>query len=147
MNKIKPTIITAVEQTKGKGTMGKKWVSKKGNLFVSIFFQISSYKIKFQEFSILNAQILRSVLNKYSNAKVGIDPSKLITVAYEDLIIDPIGTAKSIYNQFNLELDIKTENSMLDYLTKSTGGYKKKHDYSPEDFGLTNELIRNELIF
>ncbi len=55
--------------------------------------------------------------------------------------------AKSIYNQFNLELDIKTENSMLDYLTKSTGGYKKKHDYAPEDFGLTKELIRNELIF
>ena len=89
----------------------------------------------------------KNVLNKYSNAKVGIDPSKLITVSYEDLIIDPIGMAKSIYNQFNLELDTKTENSMLDYLTKSTGGYKKKHDYSPEDFGLTKELIRNELIF
>ena len=68
-------------------------------------------------------------------------------MSYEDLIIDPIGMAKSIYNQFNLELDTKTENSMLDYLTKSTGGYKKKHDYSPEDFGLTKELIRNELIF
>ncbi len=71
-NKIKPTIITAVEQTKGKGTMGKKWVSKKGNMFVSIFFQISSYKIKFREFSILNAQILRSVLNKYSKFEIKI---------------------------------------------------------------------------
>ena len=30
--------IYADEQTKGRGTYGKNWVSNKGNLFVSIFF-------------------------------------------------------------------------------------------------------------
>ncbi len=30
-------IILAEKQTHGRGTMGKKWVSKKGNLFLSIF--------------------------------------------------------------------------------------------------------------
>ena len=33
----KPTIITSLEQTKGRGTMGKKWISKKGNLFLLFF--------------------------------------------------------------------------------------------------------------
>ena len=33
---IKPSIILSERQTKGRGTMGKKWISKKGNLFLSI---------------------------------------------------------------------------------------------------------------
>ena len=32
--------VYANEQTKGRGTRGKKWVSKKGNLFGSIFFPL-----------------------------------------------------------------------------------------------------------
>ena len=42
--KIKPTIIISDKQTKGRGTMGKRWVSKKGNLFLSIVFDISKKK-------------------------------------------------------------------------------------------------------
>ena len=40
-NKLKPTLISTDSQTKGRGTMGKKWVSKKGNVFISIFFEIN----------------------------------------------------------------------------------------------------------
>ena len=32
-----PTLIVAEMQTKGRGRVGKKWISKKGNLFFSIF--------------------------------------------------------------------------------------------------------------
>ena len=32
--------VYAKKQTKGKGTRGKKWVSEKGNLFVSLFFPL-----------------------------------------------------------------------------------------------------------
>ena len=39
--KIKPTLITSLIQTKGKGTMGKKWISQKGNLFISIFLKLN----------------------------------------------------------------------------------------------------------
>ena len=42
--KIKPTIIFSEKQTKGRGTMGKRWISKKGNLFLTIFFDISKKK-------------------------------------------------------------------------------------------------------
>ena len=37
--KLKPTLITSLVQTHGRGTMGKKWISKKGNLFITIFFK------------------------------------------------------------------------------------------------------------
>ena len=34
-----PTLIIAERQTNGRGRIGKKWVSKKGNLFITIFFR------------------------------------------------------------------------------------------------------------
>ena len=39
-HKIAPTLITTEKQSKGRGTMGKKWISKKGNLFFSIFLRL-----------------------------------------------------------------------------------------------------------
>ena len=32
--KTQPTLISSEKQTKGRGTMGKKWISQKGNLFI-----------------------------------------------------------------------------------------------------------------
>ena len=34
-----PTLVTTEKQTNGRGTVGKKWVSEKGNLFISLFFK------------------------------------------------------------------------------------------------------------
>jgi len=65
---IKPSIILSERQTKGRGTMGKKWISKKGNLFLSIFFNMSKKKIDFKKFAIINAYFLKSILvKKFSN--------------------------------------------------------------------------------
>ena len=46
-NSTKPALIFSHKQSKGRGTMGKKWISTKGNLFISIFFRINSKKINF----------------------------------------------------------------------------------------------------
>ena len=34
-------LIISDAQTKGRGTMGKKWISKKGNIFISTFFKVN----------------------------------------------------------------------------------------------------------
>ena len=69
---IKPSIILSERQTKGRGTMGKKWISKKGNLFLSIFFDISKKKIDFKKFAIINAYLLKSILAKKFSNKIKI---------------------------------------------------------------------------
>ena len=69
---IKPSIILSERQTKGRGTMGKKWISKKGNLFLSIYFDISKKKIDFKKFAILNAYFLKSILAKNFSNKIKI---------------------------------------------------------------------------
>ena len=66
----KPTMIISETQTHGRGTMGKKWISPKGNLFISIFFEMNQKNINFKHFAILNAYLLRKVLSKYFSKKI-----------------------------------------------------------------------------
>ena len=69
---INPTIISSNIQTKGRGTRGKKWISTKGNLFVTVFFKFDPKKIKFQEYAILNAYIIRKIISKFISKKINI---------------------------------------------------------------------------
>ena len=68
----KPSIVVSEIQTHGKGTMGKKWISKKGNLFISIFFEMNQKKINFRHFAILNAYLLKNVFSKNFSKKIRI---------------------------------------------------------------------------
>ncbi len=69
---INPTIILSNTQTKGRGTRGKKWISKKGNLFITVFFKFDPKRIKFQEYAILNAYIVKKIISKFISKKVSI---------------------------------------------------------------------------
>ena len=59
-----PTLITSEKQTEGRGRIGKKWISSKGNLFITIFFKLDHKKIDFKQFSILNAFLIKKILSK-----------------------------------------------------------------------------------
>ena len=70
--KKKEGIVISNLQTNGKGTMGKKWISQKGNLFVSVFFELKETLPNFKEFSSINPFIIKKILNKYSTYTVKI---------------------------------------------------------------------------
>ena len=53
-------------QTKGRGTQGKKWISNKGNLFMTLFFPLKGNFPPFNEFSIINSIIVSDVIKHYS---------------------------------------------------------------------------------
>ena len=38
--KIKPTLILANSQKKGRGQYGRKWISYRGNIFITIYFKL-----------------------------------------------------------------------------------------------------------
>ena len=59
---LRPTMIVSEIQTKGRGTMGKKWISQKGNLFISIFFEMNQKNINFKHFATLNAFLLKNII-------------------------------------------------------------------------------------
>ena len=62
-------IVIADKQTHGRGQHGKKWVSLKGNLFMTIFFRINPKK-KLSEINKYNCEIVRRVLKKFIKKKL-----------------------------------------------------------------------------
>ena len=70
--KNKQGIIVSNLQTKGKGTMGKKWVSLKGNIFASVFFELKKNMPNYKEFSLINPLIIARILTKYTSFQVKI---------------------------------------------------------------------------
>jgi|TARA_B110000259_G_scaffold166920_1_gene194856 BirA family biotin operon repressor/biotin-[acetyl-CoA-carboxylase] ligase len=59
-------LVSTDSQTKGRGTMGKKWISHKGNIFISIFFKVNLIKIKIESYLTINAKIIKKILSKYT---------------------------------------------------------------------------------
>jgi len=65
-------LVSADTQTNGKGTMGKKWISQKGNIFISIFFKVKKKNINFKHFARLNAYLIQNILSKEILKKIKI---------------------------------------------------------------------------
>jgi|TARA_B100001094_G_C17961405_1_gene685616 BirA family biotin operon repressor/biotin-[acetyl-CoA-carboxylase] ligase len=72
-------LIISDTQTKGKGTMGKKWISKKGNIYISIFFKVDFSKFKIKNFLTINTKILKKILKNYTTKIIKIkEPNDLL---------------------------------------------------------------------
>ena len=68
---IKNGIIISDLQTKGRGQRGNKWFSKKGNLFMTVFFEISK-KLSIKKIVKLNILIIKKIIKKTSNSSITI---------------------------------------------------------------------------
>ena len=63
--------ILSDRQFKGKGQRNNKWVSKKGNLFMTVFFKIST-KISIKQIINLNITIIKKIILKKIKSKISI---------------------------------------------------------------------------
>ena len=61
--------VYAETQTKGRGTHGKKWISNKGNLFISIFFHLKENYPPFNEFSVISPLIVSETIKHFCKDK------------------------------------------------------------------------------
>ena len=73
-------IIIADYQKKGRGQQGKKWLSFKGNIFMTIFFNIKK-NMNIKKITILNCKIIKKVLFQYIKKTITIKPPN-------DLLVD-----------------------------------------------------------
>ena len=67
-------MVTAISQKLGKGQYGKKWISYKGNLFVSFFLKIQNRNLNFEKITKLNCELVRKLLSKFYKKKISIKP-------------------------------------------------------------------------
>ena len=66
---IESGVVLADIQTKGKGQRGNKWISKKGNLFISIFFKVNS-KLSLKKITSTNLLILKKIISSQIRGKI-----------------------------------------------------------------------------
>ena len=52
-------------QTMGRGQYGKKWISHKGNLFVSFFYELKNIKLSLPRLTIINCLLIKKLLKNY----------------------------------------------------------------------------------
>jgi len=87
-------MISSETQNNGRGQYGKKWISYKGNLFVSFFFKLDNLKISFKQLTKLNCLLVRKILSTYYKKKIIykkpndllIDKKKICGILQETLI-------------------------------------------------------------
>ena len=70
-NGIEKGIIITNIQTKGKGQRGKNWISLRGNLFMSVFFEIIKY-LSLKKITYINTSIIEKIIKKKTNSNISV---------------------------------------------------------------------------
>ena len=66
----KSGMVIAETQSKGKGQYGKKWISYKGNLFVSFFHELTLSNLSISKVTKINCLLVKKLLSKFTNQKI-----------------------------------------------------------------------------
>ncbi|CAN5185799.1 sulfotransferase [soil metagenome] len=79
----------------------------------------------------------------YHDARAAYDDAQFADVAFADLVADPMGVVRGVYEQFGLDFTPEAEAavSAIDRESKQ-GGKAPSHRYSLEDYGLTESHVR-----
>ena len=67
---IKNGMIIADSQYKGRGQYGKKWISYKGNLFVSFFYCLQNIDLSIKQLTKLNCLLVKKLISIYYKKKI-----------------------------------------------------------------------------
>ena len=67
---IKAGFVLAEKQKRGRGQRGKKWISYKGNLFVSIFFSLEKINLTLKQLTKFNADLVIKLISHYYKKKI-----------------------------------------------------------------------------
>tara|TARA_Y100000992_G_C20919968_1_gene329450 strand:- start:4 stop:540 length:537 start_codon:yes stop_codon:yes gene_type:complete len=63
-------MVISETQVKGKGQYGKKWISSKGNLFVTFFNKLNKSKLKINTITKINCLLIKELLSKFTKKKI-----------------------------------------------------------------------------
>ena len=74
-------MIISEMQNNGRGQYGKKWISYKGNLFISFFYNLENFTVSVKQLTKINCLLVKKLLSLYYK-------NKIIFKKPNDLLID-----------------------------------------------------------
>ncbi len=63
-------MVISQTQKRGKGQHGKKWISYKGNLFVSFFYKLENLNITLKQLTLINCLLVKRLISMYYKKKI-----------------------------------------------------------------------------
>ena len=63
-------LIVSETQSRGRGQYGRKWISYKGNIFMSIFYKLNKINLSFSSLTKKNCLLVKSVISKYCKKNI-----------------------------------------------------------------------------
>ena len=63
-------MIIAEQQTKGKGQYGRKWISIKGNLLVSFFYDLENINLSIKDLTKTNCDLVKKTIANYYKKRI-----------------------------------------------------------------------------
>ena len=67
-------IVVAENQYGGKGQYGKRWISYKGNVFLTFFYKLDKINLSIRSLTRKNCFLVKSVISKYCKKKIYFKP-------------------------------------------------------------------------
>ena len=67
-------LIISEAQSSGKGQYGRKWISYKGNIFMSFFYKLEKINLSIRSLTKKNCFLIKRVISKYYKKKITFKP-------------------------------------------------------------------------
>ena len=132
--KIKPAMIIANSQNKGRGQYGKRWVSYKGNIFMTIYFSLKR-NIGLKNLSKKVYTLLKKSLEKFIDEKITIKlPNDLLVKKHKvcGVLQETVDYNNNKYFIIGIGINLikspKIANKQVSFLQKYNNNKIKKTD-------------------
>ena len=90
---------------------------------------------------------LREGMQRAIDERARIGEHRFLDVHHRELVADPRGTIRRVYDWLDLELTPGVERTIFDWQEANTMGAKGAHHYTAEQFGLDDAQIRSDYDF
>ena len=151
INKIKSGInkgiIVSDQQTNGRGSHGKKWISYKGNLFTTFFFNINEKK-NVNEMLKFNCNIVKMTLRKFIKKKINIKYPNDLIINNEKIcgILQEILRIKNMkYMIVGIGINIDQSPNFQNYKTTHVNQHLKNKISKKKDFNILKNIYEKKL--
>ena len=137
-SKNKSGIVIANNQKKGRGRHGKKWISFKGNIFVSIFFNLDKKNISLKKMTYINCFLIKKLLSLYCKKRISIKaPNDLLInkKKISGILQEIVNKDKKKYMVVGIGINLIKNPNIKDYPTTNLSEISKK------------KISKNEIIY
>ncbi len=118
-------MVVTETQVNGRGQYGRKWISSKGNLFISFFNELNKTKLSINAITKINCLLVKKLLSSFTSKKILFKkPNDLLIDKKKISGILPVGTVQAIQlvnQQKGLFVDIRdAEEFKKEHIADST---------------------------